>query len=422
MGMKRFVARLALICAGTLSLLPLASTAFAVSDNFRMIGLAVHQETGREIYLGALHIDKLVPRPDDLVGASGPKLMEYRVVARRTSIRSLLGTMLLQGELASGQTPTAEASNFAAMIMAGVKGSLYAGDALELLLTEDDQTIALLNDVELARTDNGYVFDYLLGGWVAARGPGKAFRDSILASDINTSLLSAYLAHEWSAERAEEVAQWLTPLAEEEPTVVAVAPGPVAAEAAAKATAATVALVDAAAASADIAQPESAIALPELSPTQDPAAEIIIDSADDAPMEPVQLALAAPASAPIIEPGLSEIDRLDIVEYSQRLATFNTVVLRMVTENIRYPKAAVRRNLQGNLELDLTLLKDGSLAEVAVVRSSGFDTLDQAAIRAAKKAFKSNGLDDIDPVAKAEYEDNSGQLLVPVPVNFVLMD
>ncbi|MEP1471364.1 MAG: TonB family protein [Halieaceae bacterium] len=419
--MKRFVARLALICAGTLALLPLASTAVAVSDDFRMIGLAVHQETGREIYLGALHIDELVPRPDDLVGASGPKLMEYRVVARRTSIRSLLGTMLLQGELASGQAPTAEVSNFAAMIMASIKGSLYAGDALELLLTEDDQTIAMLNDVELVSTDNGYVFDYLLGGWVGERGPGKAFRDSLLASDINASLLSAYQAHEWSTERGEEVAQWQTPVAEEEP-IAAVVPEPAEAEAAAIATAATVALVDAAVASADIAQPEPPIVLPELSPTQDPAEESIGDSADEAPMEPVQLALAAPTSAPIIEPELSDIARLDVVEYSQRLATFNTVVLRMVTENIRYPKAAVRRNLQGNLELDLTLLKDGSLAEVAVGRSSGFDTLDQAAIRAAKKAFKSNGLDNIDPVANAEYEDDNGQLIVPVPVNFILMD
>lgn len=422
MGMKRFIAKLALMCAGTLSLLPLASTAVAVSDDFHMIGLAVHQETGREIYLGALHIDELVQRPEDLVGASGPKLMEYRVVARRTSIRSLLGTMLLQGELASGQAPTAEASDFAGMIMASIKGSLYAGDALELLLTEDDQTIALLNDVELARTDNGYVFDYLLGGWVGERGPGKAFRDSILASDINASLLSAYRAHQWSTERGQEVAAWLAPVAEEEPAVATASEQTVPEQAAAIATATTVALVDAAVASADIPQPESAVTLPELSPTQDPAEEKVNDGANETPMQPVQLALAAPTSAPIIEPELSEITRLDVVEYSQRLATFNTVVLRRVTENIRYPKAAVRRNLQGNLELDLTLLNDGSLAEVAVGRSSGFDTLDQAAIRAARKAFKKNSLENIDPVANAEYEDESGQLIVPVPVNFVLMD
>ena len=139
-------------------------------------------------------------------------------------------------------------------------------------------------------------------------------------------------------------------------------------------------------------------------------------------MEPVQLALAAPASAAIIEPELPDIARLDVVEYSQRLASFNNIVLRMVTEKIRYPKAAVRRSLQGNLELDLTLLDHGSLLAVNVGRSSGFDTLDEAAIRAARKAFRNRALDTIDPVARAEYEDDSGQLIVPVPVNFMLME
>ena len=394
----------------------------AVSSDLRMIGLAVHQETGREIYIGALHIDKLVSRPDDLVGSSGPKLMEYRIVARRTSIRSLLGTMLLQGELASGEGPTAEVSDFAATIMANVRGSLYAGDALELHLTADDQTIASLNGLELARADNGYVFDYLLRGWVEERGPGTAFRGSLLAADIDASLLAAYQAHEWSPEREEQVAAWLAPVAEESPQITAPAEsGDIQMETAA-ATAATVALVDDAAASADIPQPEAAIAMPELSLAEDPAAEVIKNASEKLPLEPVQLALAAPTSAAIIEPELSEIARLDVVEYSRRLASFNHIVMRMVTEKIRYPKAAVRRSLQGNLELDLTLLDDGSLVAVNVGRSSGFDTLDEAAIRAARKAFKNRGLDTIDPVAWAEYEDDSGQLIVPVPVNFKLMD
>ena len=417
--MKRFLARLTLACTGVFFLLSLSVPTLAVSSDLRMVGLAVHQETGREIYIGAIHIDRLVPRPDDLVVGSGPKLMEYRIVARRTSIRSLLGTMLLQGELASGERPSAEVSDFAATIMANIKASLYAGDALQLHLTADDQTIALLNGLELARTDSGYVFDYLLRGWVAERGPGTAFRSSLLAADIDASLLAAYQAHKWSPQRREQVAAWLAPSAEE---VLPVNSADMQIETAAAASAVTVALVDDAAASADIPQPESAVAMPELSLAEDPAAKVIKNVAEEVPMEPVQLALAAPASAPVIEPELPDIARLDVVEYSRRLASFNHVVLRMVTEKIRYPKAAVRRSLQGNLELDLTLLDDGSLAAVNVGRSSGFDTLDEAALRAARKAFKNRGLDNIDPVARAEYEDDSGQLIVPVPVNFMLME
>jgi TonB family protein len=421
--MKRFLARLTSVCTGVFFLLSLSAPTLAVSSDLRMVGLAVHQETGREIYIGAIHIDKLIPRPDDLAVGSGPKLMEYRIVARRTSIRSLLGTMLLQGELASGESPSAEISDFAATIMANIKASLYAGDALELHLTADDQTIALLNGLELARTDNGYVFDYLMRGWVAERGPGTAFRRSLLAADIDASLLAAYQAHKWSPERQEQVAAWLAPSAEEVlPIAAPVDSADMQIETAAAATAVTVALVDDAAASADIPQPESAIAMPELSLAQDLAAEVIKNVSEEVPMEPVQLALAAPASAAIIEPELPDIARLDVVEYSRRLASFNNIVLHMVTEKIRYPKVAVRRSLQGNLELDLTLLDDGSLAAVNVGRSSGFDTLDAAALRAARKAFKNRRLDTIDPVARAEYEDDNGRLIVPVPVNFMLME
>ena len=417
--MKRSAIRqiLLLALAGGFSLMTLSAR--AVGPEFQMVGLAVHQETGREIYLGAIHVDKLVPRPDDLVSASGPKVMEYRVVARRTSIRSLLGTVLLQSELAAAQPPGPNVTDFAATVMANIEGSLYAGDSLAFLLTADDESVALLNDQELARVDDGYVFDYLLKGWVGERGPSTSFRGSILASDIDGSLLSAYNAHEVSPERRSEVASWMTP-----PSLSTDAPSAETTTALeeAGATATTVALVDDAAAAADIAQPEAAVTVPELEITEDPAEEVVSDAGELTPLEPIQLAMATPVATAIIEPELPEIARLDIMEYSRRLATFNTQVLRMVTEKIRYPKAAVRRSLQGNLELDLTLTEEGALAEVNVGRSSGYDTLDSAAIRAAKKAFRGEGLTDIDPVARAEYQDDSGNLVVPVPVNFMLME
>lgn len=418
--MKRFATRqLLLALVGGLSLF--AASVRAVGPEFHMVGLAVHQETGREIYLGAIHVDKMVPRPDNLVSASGPKLMEYRVVARRTSVRSLLGTILLQSELAAAQPPAPGVTDFVANIMASVEGSLYAGDSLAFLLTEDDQTVALLNDLELARVDDGFVFDYLLTGWVGERGASTSFRGSILANDIDESLLSAYRAHQVSPERRNEVASWLAPTEDSvpEPQTRQETEETLAEQAA---TATTVALVDDAAAAADIAQPEAAVVVPELEITPDPAREAVSESAELSPIEPIQLAMATPVTAAVIEPELPEIARLDIMEYSRRLATFNTLVLRMVTEKIRYPKAAVRRNLQGSLELDLTLLEDGSLAEVAVGRGSGHDTLDNAAVRAAKKAFKDTALTEIDPVARAEYLGEEGQLIVPVPVNFILME
>ena len=82
---------------------------------------------------------------------------------------------------------------------------------------------------------------------------------------------------------------------------------------------------------------------------------------------------------------------------------------------------AVRRGLEGRLELDVTLTTDGRLADIAVARSSGHQMLDEAAIEAAKAALGSGLNAKIDPVAIAEFGDfDSDRLTVPVPISFIL--
>jgi protein TonB len=54
--------------------------------------------------------------------------------------------------------------------------------------------------------------------------------------------------------------------------------------------------------------------------------------------------------------------------------------------NLNYPDEAKRRRLYGNLILHVAVRADGSLDGVRVVRSSGFDVLDEAAVRIVKLA------------------------------------
>ena len=76
-----------------------------------------------------------------------------------------------------------------------------------------------------------------------------------------------------------------------------------------------------------------------------------------------------------------------------------------------YPELALRYGLQGKLSLEFTIAKDGQLAQLRLVRSSGSQLLDEEAIRAIKAAapfppippwIKPNPL----PIsASMEYED-----------------
>jgi TonB family protein len=77
-----------------------------------------------------------------------------------------------------------------------------------------------------------------------------------------------------------------------------------------------------------------------------------------------------------------------------------------------YPELALRYGLQGKLSLEFTIAKDGQLAQLRLIRSSGSQLLDEEAIRAIKAAapfppippwIKPNPL----PIsASMEYHDN----------------
>jgi protein TonB len=77
-----------------------------------------------------------------------------------------------------------------------------------------------------------------------------------------------------------------------------------------------------------------------------------------------------------------------------------------------YPEPALRYGIQGKLILEFTILGNGHLEEMHLVRSSGFSVLDQEAIRAVKAASPFNpipaaiGKGRLDILASFEYHDN----------------
>ncbi len=411
----------------------------AVDSDLYLAGLGLHQETGRNIYLGGIYLEREAPRPQNLAEAPGTRVMEYRVVARRTSIRSLLGGMLLQSEVATGHPPDQATAEFADMILSAVSNSLYAGDSLKIVLDSNDVTIALLNGHELARVNNAEVADYMLMGWVGESGPSTTFRNNITGGEVDPSLLSALEANTYSAQREKEIAQLLgttaavqAPAPEvvavveapaaivEEPAPTAVEPAPEAPVDEAPGGAAPEAEQVAAAPAAALTPVLAPVAVHATSrevhefPVQ-PAVEEV--RAETQPQNVQVASLLPTAGVSALE---SEIRNLGVQEYSQRLLAFHGEMVRMVYGEIRYPKRAVRRSLEGRLELDVTLDAEGQVLAIEVAQGSGHKLLDDAAVNAAEDAFK-RGVDKVDPVAIAEFGDfGSRQLTVPVPVSFRL--
>jgi TonB family protein len=424
--MKHYSIRKVLIISAGVCALLAPNLAFTAIEGVRLIGLAMHQDTGRNIYIGALHYDELIPVPNDIVTADGPRSMEYRVVARRTSIRSLMGSVLLQGELATGGAPSQNVSDFAEDIMAAVKGSLYAGDSLEIRLNKDNGVEAILDGQSLASSSDREVSNYFLMGWVGERGPSTAFRSSILATELNSTIQPIYDAHTVSDERIAAIEAW-----SENNNVAATqtnTSSPVAVAVTTKAAASTVPTVASAAALSSAPKTASTDLASAPSEMQQAAADttsITPPPVQTSASEPILLASAAPTQE-MLQPAMTDIDTSEIInamEYSQRLAVFNMNVLRSVYAEIRYPRAAVRRNIQGTLELDLSVDKDGKLLDVSIAVSSGHSSLDKSAVKAANKAFSNKPVQEIDQVARSEYSEEGGEtLIIPIPVSFILTE
>ncbi|MEH6634984.1 MAG: energy transducer TonB [Halioglobus sp.] len=395
--------------------------------NFNLVGLALHQETGRDIYLGAIYFDQQIPRPDDLVGATGPKLMEYKVVARRTSMRSLLGGILLQSEVATGKAPDSKTTEFSKAILAAIKGSLYAGDSFAIMLSEDDVTIAYLNGHELTRVNEGKVSDYLLMGWIGERGAATAFRNDIGSPRLNPDLLAKLQTTTYTRERDEQVASWISS-PDNEPDMaantIAQANITIPTAASAQNTATAAAPVHNPSALPDIPGQalEEALQLP------DPEAIIGIATSVDpgittSNQDPIQVASLTPTAELLQTRDGDDAQSLNVQEYSLRLSEFHSQLITMVYHQIRYPARAIRRGLQGRLELDITVLPDGQLVAVDIVQPSGHSVLDKAAVTAAQNALGAGELQTIDVVAAAEFGNTEdGKLVIPVPVNFILTE
>jgi protein TonB len=75
-----------------------------------------------------------------------------------------------------------------------------------------------------------------------------------------------------------------------------------------------------------------------------------------------------------------------------------------ILKNIRYPEKARRLRWEGRVVLSFSVLEDGSVKGVAVVRSSGFPVLDEnAKVAVARTAFSRPVTRRLDVVLPVEY-------------------
>lgn len=79
-------------------------------------------------------------------------------------------------------------------------------------------------------------------------------------------------------------------------------------------------------------------------------------------------------------------ERVDVNTSNYRFAGYFTVMKKSVELVLDYPQEAVRRRIQGKVNIGFEILKDGRIDKVRILESSGYDILDNAWIEAIKLA------------------------------------
>jgi protein TonB len=76
-----------------------------------------------------------------------------------------------------------------------------------------------------------------------------------------------------------------------------------------------------------------------------------------------------------------------------------------------YPALAVRRSLEGVVELEIQVAEDGTVLRCTVARSSGFAILDNAAVTAVRKWIFRNGPGQTSVLIEFVLSDRTNKLL-----------
>jgi protein TonB len=133
------------------------------------------------------------------------------------------------------------------------------------------------------------------------------------------------------------------------------------------------------------APPPKPVSLARAAPAVKPPPEPAAAPAPTAPpaAQPTEASSVAPAQAAAAPPARQGADVPD----ADSLARFRLEIIEAAKKWKRYPRVATDNNWEGRADVRITFNAEGRRAAIAIVRSSGYDVLDQQALDMVTKAF-----------------------------------
>ncbi|HEY7884148.1 MAG TPA: TonB family protein [Cellvibrionaceae bacterium] len=372
-------------------------------------GIAVHQELGRDQFIGAVYSDTLTDNADVLLAGNQSLRMELKVTAENGLTARRFSRLWVEG-MAINNSPdvlTAQADNMVAFTNL-FKGRLNTNDHVIFNLTPGEGVDITVNGVELGTIADDEFFSLLLSAWVGRVPLSSTFRENLLvAGEVDSGLISRYESILPSSNATARIAAWIAPPPAPAPTPTPVpAPEPV-------------------------PEPE-----PEVAETQAPsrpAIDIEMPAIAGLPQRPPRADTApvdepapetAPAPEPIPEPVVASTpevvtqdeedeEALPLFTAESLLANqryFSNMMVN-IQRNLTYPRRAAQRGQEGSLRVAVVIDRNGNLLSAEILEESRHALLNREAMSKIEELSPYPAIPDTIPGRTHEFT---------IPITFAL--
>lgn len=342
-------------------------------------GIAVHQELGQEVFIGALFSESLSNDADTLINNTQPMRMELKIVAPDGLTTRRFSRMWIEGMAVNSKADvlTAQADNmvkFDGMF----KGRFVKNDFISFANNPGRGVDIAVNGVLLGNIKDNAFFSMLLSTWIGKIPLSSEYRDSLLkVGDVDASLRSRYNAISPTTARTAEVKEWTGVL-------VAVEEAKSSASSSSKPSAAAGKVAAATGTAAVIAKAD----LPKLDvpAIEKPALDVPAPTAPVEKTPPVVAAAAAPTPAAT---KAEEEDEEGPALTAQSLLARQFYVsdaIKKIRSKTKYPQRALDRSQAGNVRVSVVIDREGNILNSNLLESSSFDLLNKEAIDAVKRS------------------------------------
>ena len=334
-------------------------------------GIGVHQELGREVFIGALFSESLSNDADTLINNIQPMRMELKIVAPDGLTTRRFSRMWIEGMAVNSKTDalTAQADNmvkFDGMF----KGRFLNGDFVSFTNIPGKGVDIAVNGVVLGNIKDNLFFSMLLSTWIGKIPLSSDYRDSLLkVGDVDAGLRSRFNSINPDSARIAEVKAWSEPVAAEKEAKVAEVPKEVAVQ----------------------EKPTAKVEVPKLDvpAIEKPALDIPAPSAPTASSTSTASSTPAkPVAVAAVKPEEAEEDEGPALTAQTLLARqfYVSDAIKKIRSKTKYPQRALDRGYAGNVRVAVVIDRQGNILNTDLLEKSQYDMLNKEALDAIKRS------------------------------------